>query len=166
MYPGHSTADPSPDSVRSRPANTRVDAEISSLPSEAIPLAWIGVDSFWFFSPSRADSSARPASPSQDDDDRKSGSRSRGKSGGAGGRAASDSGGSHHRRGASAKDHHAKRAGSGGAGKDHKDHKDHKDVHHVSSSSQSNEMFKLYNNTPRATPNRHIFVEIGSPFLI
>ena len=69
-------------------------------------MAWIGVDGFWFFSPSRADSSARPASPSQDDDDRKSGSRSRGKSG----RAASDSGGSHHRRGASAKElaHHIK----------------------------------------------------------
>jgi hypothetical protein len=42
MYPGHSTADPSPDSVRSRPANTRVDAEISfiSLGSHPFGLDW------------------------------------------------------------------------------------------------------------------------------
>ncbi|ACO63271.1 predicted protein [Micromonas commoda] len=126
MYPGHSTADPNPDSVRSRPANTRVDAKISS-PLGSHPSCPFGDESFWFFFTlaSRTDSSARPASPSQDDDDRKSGSRSRGKSGGGGGRAASDSGGSHHRRGGSAKDHPAKRAG--GSGKDNKDHKDHKD---------------------------------------
>ena len=48
MYPGHSTADPNPDSVRSRPANTRVDAKISS-PLGSHPSCPFGDESFWFF---------------------------------------------------------------------------------------------------------------------
>ena len=50
MYPGHSTADPNPDSVRSRPANARVDAKISSpLGSHQAPSCPFGDESFWFF---------------------------------------------------------------------------------------------------------------------
>ena len=99
MYPGHSTADPTPDSVRSRPTTRRAERRFRAIPrhhlsfSQTRPLERVRLTT-------RTSPIIDPTI--QDDDDRKSGSRSRGKS--AGGRAASDSGGSHHRRGAANKD--------------------------------------------------------------